>query len=191
MPGIAVFAGTFLLFAAGLLLALTGHAGPDPAKWLLHRSGLVALCLLLATIAVASLRRVAGIPSLLRWRRPLGLASFAAATLHVLVYVTVFQGLDVPAILDDVVKRPYILIGLACWLLLLPLALTSTRAARQRLGRRWHTLHRVVYVVAVFAIAHQGMAQKADLGLTFLFATMLVVLLVEKFRKPHHARGTR
>lgn len=191
MPGIAVFAGLFLLFAAGFLVALTGGAGPDPAKWLLHRSGLVALCLLLATIAVASFRRVTGIAALLRWRRPLGLASFAAATAHVLIYATVFQGLDVPAIVDDVAKRPYILIGLACWLLLLPLAFTSTRAARQRLGARWLDLHRVVYVVVALAIAHQGMAQKADLGLTFLFTALLVALLAEKFRKPHYARGAR
>lgn len=181
MPGFVVSAGVFLLFVAGLWLAASGRAGPDPAKWLLHQSGFVAVCLLLATIALASLRRALAQPWLLRWRRALGLAAFVVASAHVVVYVALYQALDPGAIIDDVVKRPYIMIGLACWLALLPLAITSTARARRAMGARWYRLHRLVYVAIALAIAHQGMAQKADLAVTLLFVALYCALLAEKF----------
>lgn len=182
MPGIAVSTGVFLLFAAGLWLAASGHAGPDPAKWLLHQSGFIALCLLLATIAAASLRRACRMPWLLRWRRALGIAAFVVASTHVVVYVALYQALDVAAIGDDVVKRPYIMVGLASWLLLLPLAATSTARMRRNMGAaRWYALHRLVYIVIALAIIHQGMAQKADLAVTLAFVALFAALLAEKF----------
>lgn len=193
MPGFVVSAGIFLLFAAGLWLAASGQAGPDPAKWLLHQSGLVALCLLLATISLASMRRAFSMPGLLRWRRALGISAFVVASAHVVVYVAFYQAFDITAITDDVVKRPYIMIGLACWLALLPLALTSTARARRAMGTRWYRLHRLVYFAIALVIAHQGMAQKADLAVTLFFVALFCALLAEKFllRRGARASSTR
>lgn len=181
MPGLAV---GFLVLALALLAGFriaTDAVGPDPAKWLLHQTGFWALIFLSATLAVSTLRRLIGKPLLVRWRRPFGIAGFAVATGHVLVYVTVFHGLELAPILDDIGKRPYIMIGMAAWLLLLPLAATSTQSARRRLGPHWTLLHRAVYVIVPLAILHQGMAQKADLGQTLIFSALAVCFLSERW----------
>lgn len=181
MAGPVVALGVFLLaLLAGWWIA-TDAAGPDPAKWLLHRSGLWALILLCATLAVSTLRRATGYALLMRWRRPLGLAAFALATTHLLVYLTVFHGMDVAAILDDLTKRLYIVIGVSAWLLLLPMALTSTRNARRKLGERWVTLHRAIYVILPLGVVHQGLAQKADLGQTLVFSAVVGCFLIERW----------
>lgn len=180
MPGLLI---SLLVLALGLSAGFaiaTDDVGPDPAKWLLHQTGFWALIFLSATLAVSTARRLLGKPVLARWRRPVGLAAFAVATGHVLVYVTVFHGLALAPILDDISKRPYIMIGMAGWLLLVPLALTSTRGARRRLGVRWTQLHRLVYVIVPLAILHQGMAQKADLGQTLIFSALAVCFLIER-----------
>lgn len=153
--------------------------GPDPAQWLLHKMGIAAIVTLLATLSISTLRRATHKPALLRWRRPIGLAAFALATLHVSLYL-LYQGFDPGPIIDDVLKRPYIMIGMTAWLLLLPLALTSTHKMQRRLGVRWVQLHRVIYLLIPLAVWHQGMAQKADLGQTLFFALLLAGLLLER-----------
>lgn len=180
-PGVLVAAAAALVAAAMFVQALSGHAGPDPAKWLLHRSGVLALALLLATLSVSTLRRWRQDAALLRWRRPLGLAAFAFVTLHLFVYAVLYESLSWPAISEDLSRRPYILVGAACFLLLLPMALTSTRAMLRRLGAvRWQRLHRAIYVAVPLAIVHQGMAQKADLGQTLLFSAIAGCFLIER-----------
>lgn len=181
MPGLVV---GVLVLALGALAAFrisSGEAGPDPAKWLLHQAGFWALVFLAATLAVSTLRRLLRMPALARWRRPIGLAAFAVASSHLVVYATVYQGLDFAAMADDIGKRWYIVIGMVAWLLLLPMALTSTRAARRRLGSRWTTLHRAIYVIVPLGIAHQGMAQKADLGQTIIFSALAGCFLIERW----------
>lgn len=186
MPGVVVSLGVILLaLLAGWWIAVDA-VGPDPAKWLLHRSGLWALILLVATLAVSTLRRATGYAPLMRWRRPVGLAAFALATTHLVVYLTVFHGLDVAAILDDITKRLYIVIGVAAWLLLLPMALTSTRSARRKLGNRWVALHRVIYVIVPLGVVHQGLAQKADLDQTIVFSAVIGCFLIERWLAVRH-----
>lgn len=186
MPGVVVSLGVILLaLLAGWWIAVDA-VGPDPAKWLLHRSGLWALILLVATLAVSTLRRATGYAPLMRWRRPVGLAAFALATTHLVVYLTVFHGLDVAAILDDITKRLYIVIGVAAWLLLLPMALTSTRSARRKLGNRWVSLHRVIYVIVPLGVVHQGLAQKADLDQTIVFSAVIGCFLIERWLAVRH-----
>ncbi|MFZ5722061.1 MAG: sulfite oxidase heme-binding subunit YedZ [Pseudomonadota bacterium] len=180
MPGLLV---TLVVLGLGGLAAFriaAGDAGPDPAKWLLHQTGFWALVFLVATLAVSTLRRLLRRPTLALWRRPVGLAAFAIATSHLLVYLTVFHGLDVAAILDDVTKRLYIMIGFAAWLLLLPMAFTSTRTARRRLGDRWVAIHRAIYLIVPLGVLHQGMAQKADLGQTLVFSALVACFLIER-----------
>ena len=179
-PGGVVSAAVFAVFGGLALVLLQGNSGPDPAKWLLHQTGFFALALLVATLAVSPLMRVLRKPLLVLWRRPLGLAGFLFASVHVLVYVSVYQGFALAEIIDDVVKRPYILFGLLSWLLLVPLAMTSTRAARRRMGQLWARLHRAVYVIVPLGILHQGMAQKADVGQTVLFAAFAGCFLIER-----------
>ncbi|HEY8386075.1 MAG TPA: protein-methionine-sulfoxide reductase heme-binding subunit MsrQ [Porticoccaceae bacterium] len=182
MPGLLVMSWLALLALWASWRIGSGNAGPDPAKWLLHESGFWALVLLCATLSISTLRRFSGRPALMRWRRPLGLAGFAVASAHLLVYLTVFHGLDWPAIVDDLTRRSYIIIGATAWLLLVPMALTSTRAARRRLGERWTRLHRVFYLLLPLAVLHQGLAQKADLGQTLVFSAVVACFLIERVR---------
>lgn len=180
MHGIAVLLAVFGLLAVAVFSVAAGHSGPDPAKWLLHQVGFFALVFLVATLAVSTLRRLLGKPVLVKWRRPIGLAAFAIATAHVLVYVTIYQGFALSPIIEDIGKRPYIMIGFLAWLLLLPLAFTSTTSARRRLGNTWTKLHRAIYVIVPLAILHQGMAQKADLAQTAVFFLLTGCFLIER-----------
>ncbi|HEY8483584.1 MAG TPA: protein-methionine-sulfoxide reductase heme-binding subunit MsrQ [Longimicrobiales bacterium] len=140
----------------GLLMldAVRGGLGANPIQEATHRTGRWALILLLATLAVTPVRRLTGWNELIRLRRPLGLFAFSYATLHFLVYIAIDQFFAFGDILADVAKRPYITAGFAAFVLLVPLAATSTRAAVRRLGRRWQALHRLVYVSAALGVLH-------------------------------------
>lgn len=179
-------AGKVVTTALGLLAAgavsriYQETAGPDPAKWLLHESGFWGLIFLLLTLAVSPASRIVRMPRWVSWRRPLGLAAFFVVTVHVLVYATAYQGFDWNRIVEEIGRRRYILLGLLAWVLLIPLAATSTRNARVRLGSAWKKLHRLVYVVLPITVAHQGMAQKADLSLTVIFSAILAVFFLER-----------
>lgn len=179
-PSVCVVVAVGIVCAVLAVLLVEGRGGPDPAKWLLHQCGFVALCALVASLAVTPLRRRLRAPSLAAWRRPVGLAAFFLVALHVVVYATVYQGFAWHPVLDDVVRRPYILLGALAFLLLVPMAMTSTRRMQRRLGRRWNTLHRAIYFVVPLAIVHQGMSQKADLGETLVFSAFAGCFLVER-----------
>lgn len=180
VPGLVVGLALLALAGTGLVLALTGRAGPDPAKWLLHESGSWALVLLVGGLGLSPLRRRAGVAAAVRWRRAVGLGAFALVLAHLLVYLGPYHALDAGAIADDLLRHPYILAGLVAALLLLPLAATSTRRAQRRLGRRWKRLHALVFLIAPLAVLHQGLAQKADLGETLLFCAFLGCFLFER-----------
>ena len=123
--------------------------GPDPVKKLEHFCGKTALNFLMLTLLVTPVRNLAGLPNLLRLRRMLGLFAFFYVVLHFSIYVVLDQELALRSILADVAKRPYITIGFAALLMLIPLAITSTNRMMRRLGRRWQKLHRLIYVIAV------------------------------------------
>jgi sulfoxide reductase heme-binding subunit YedZ len=119
-----------------------------------HALGLWALRFLLASLAVTPLRQLAGI-NLIRYRRALGLLAFYYVVLHLLTYLVLDQGLDPDAILADILKRLYITIGMACFAILVPLAVTSNNASVRRLGAKaWTNLHRIVYVTPLLAALH-------------------------------------
>jgi sulfoxide reductase heme-binding subunit YedZ len=172
-PG-AVRALSFLLcLAPALWLAaewLSGSLGVNPLNRLLHFTGRSALIMLTVTLAVTPVRRLSVFISqtaharygkrvsdwnwLIRLRRQFGLFTFFYACLHLCVYLAFDAGLDMKAVREDVVERPFIVLGLAAFALLVPLAATSNQAAIRRLGRRWRRLHTLTYVIAVLAIAH-------------------------------------
>ncbi|ASJ25133.1 sulfoxide reductase heme-binding subunit YedZ [Laribacter hongkongensis] len=148
----------------------------DPADYLTRQSGWWALALLLLTLLVRPLAHHLHWPALMRLRRQLGLWSFAWAVVHFAVYLLLSGG-EWPVIADDIRKSPYIVLGFAAFLLLLPLALTSTRAAMRRLGKNWQRLHRLVYAAAILAAWHFWWLTKSDLREPALFAGGLTLLL--------------
>src|SRR5690606_39668749 len=132
-----------------MTLAAFGHGpmnlGADPVRRLIHACGITALNLLLITLAVTPVRQITGWRHLLRLRRMLGLFAFFYALAHFTVYFTLDQWFDWRAVGEDIIKRPYITIGMLALLLLVPLAVTSTNGMMRRLGGRWATLHRLIY----------------------------------------------
>ena len=129
--------------------------GANPAETLIRANGDWALRWLCATLTITPARVLLGWPELLRYRRLLGLACFGYAVLHLLAYAIFDMGLDVGDIARDIAKRPFILVGFTTWLILLPLAATSSNRAVRWLGAaRWQTLHRLVYPAALLAILH-------------------------------------
>ena len=173
------------LVPAALLLrdALGGDLGSNPIETLTHRTGLSAITLLVITLAVTPATRVLRLPALVQVRRVLGLLAFFYAILHFLIYLadqTVFagQGLSLAAVGEDVAKRPYITVGFATFLLLVPLAVTSTKGWVKRLGSaRWRRLHQLVYVAAAGAVFHFLWLVKADTRLPALYGFIVVALL--------------
>ena len=151
--------------------------GANPVEELIHRLGWWGLAFLLITLAVTPLRRLSGRAWLLRFRRMLGLFAFFYVTLHFLAYAGIDQRFTLGYIVDDVVERPYITIGFLAFLLLLPLAATSTRGMMRRLGPRWKILHRSVYVIAVLGAWHFYWLVKADLLEPLVFGSILALLL--------------
>lgn len=155
----------------------SGGLGADPVAEIEHRLGLWALRFLMITLAVTPLRQLTGQPVLIRFRRLLGLYAFAYATLHFAAYLVLDLRGYWTQIFEEIAKRPYITVGFMAWLLLVPLAVTSTQSMMRRLGRRWGQLHRLVYVVGVLAVLHFWWLVKSDIREPALYAGILAVLL--------------
>jgi methionine sulfoxide reductase heme-binding subunit len=170
--------------------ALTGALTANPIEYITLQTGFWALVLLLATLAVTPLRRLSGRNELIRFRRLLGLFAFFYATLHFLTYILLDRYMEFDEIGADILRRPFITVGFAAFLLLLPLAVTSTRGWIRRLGRRWLQLHRLIYISAALAILHfyWKKSAKADVAEPLIFAAILVGLLVLRAGFLHAAR---
>ncbi len=151
--------------------------GANPIEAVTHRTGDWALRFLLITLAVTPLRRLTGWRWVMRFRRMLGLYAFFYATLHFSTWLVLDQFFDWAAILEDIVKRPYITVGFTAWLLLVPLAATSTRGMMRRLGSRWVRLHRLVYLIGVLGVLHFWWLVKADVLEPAIYAIVLSALL--------------
>ena len=151
--------------------------GADPVATIEHTLGLWALRFLLLTLAITPLRQLLKQPMLQRFRRMLGLYAFTYATLHFTAWLVLDMRGFWAVIAEDLVKRPYITVGFAAWLLLLPLAATSTVGWMRRLGRNWGRLHRLVYAIAVLAVLHFWWLVKSDIREPLLYASILAALL--------------
>jgi len=162
---------------------LGASLGADPVKKLEHECGKTALNFLLLTLAVSPVRALAGLPQLLRLRRMLGLFAFFYAALHFSIYLVLDLELNWRLLGADIAKRPYITIGFTALLLMLPLALTSTNGMMRRLGRRWQTLHRLVYVIAVLGVWHFYWQVKRDVREPLIYAGMLALLLGYRYAR--------
>ena len=156
--------------------AYGGNLTANPIEFITHATGDAAVMLLVITLVVTPLRRLTGWNELIQLRRMLGLFAFFYATLHLLTWAVVDKFFDVQTMVQDVFERPFITIGMATYLLLLPLAITSTKGMIRRLGRRWQQLHRLVYVAAITAVIHFWWGVKADIREPRLWALALSVL---------------
>ena len=172
--------------------AFTGRLGVNPVEDLLLTTGLWAFRLLLVTLAITPVRRLTGWNRVIQFRRMLGLFAFFYAIVHLSIYVVLDQGLALEFILADIAKRRFITAGMAAFLLMIPLALTSTKASIRRLGRRWQTLHRLVYFSALFASLHFIWKVKVIIGEPVYYAAVLGALLgfrlLWKLRPAHGVR---
>ena len=168
------------LIPLSLLLwdALSQQLGANPVEALLHSSGDWGLRLLLVTLAITPLRKLTGWGWLLRYRRMLGVYAFFYALLHVIVYLWLDRGLSWKEIGTDIVERPYIAIGFAAFLILLALAVTSTRGMMRRLGKHWSTLHQWVYVAGLFAVIHFLWLVKTDYREPGIYAAIFLILML-------------
>jgi len=181
---VAVFALATIPAVALGLDALRGQLGANPIEEITHRTGWWTLTLLLVTLAVTPLRRLTGWNGVVRFRRMLGLFAFFYAVLHLLTYVVLDLFFAFDVVLEDVMKRPYITVGFAAFLMLSSLALTSTRGWIRRLGKRWQRLHRLVYVAALAGVVHFYWLVKADTREPLLFGAALALLLGARLRRP-------
>jgi len=172
---------------------VAGTLGPDPVRAIEQQTGLYALQLLIAGLAVTPLRRFAGV-NLLKFRRAIGIMAFSYVALHLSTWLVLDMGLYLSQALGDVVKRPYITLGMAAFLMLVPLVATSNDRALRRLGAlRWRKLHRLTYPAAVLAAVHFVWLVKAWPLQPFLYLGAVVGLLAlrvkPKRRAPDAARG--
>ena len=174
-------------------LGVSGGLGANPIEFITRSTGTWTLVGLLVTLSVTPLRRLTGRADLVRFRRMLGLFAFFYACLHFVTYIWLDQFFDPAAIARDIVKRPFITVGFTAFVLLIPLAVTSTHAMMHRLGRRWQLLHRLIYPIAMLGVTHFLWLVKKDLTEPLIFGAVLALLLV--LRLPwgvsllHSARG--
>ncbi|MBI2379542.1 MAG: sulfoxide reductase heme-binding subunit YedZ [Gammaproteobacteria bacterium] len=159
---------------------MTASLGADPQKTLVHTTGAWALRFLLITLSITPLRRLSGWSWPQSLRRMVGLYAFFYACLHFLSYTSLYIGFDWQNLLEDLGERPYITLGFLAWLGLLPLALSSTKAAMRKLGRRWGRLHKLVYPIAILGCWHYWWQVKSDLNQPLLYSLILASLLLPR-----------
>jgi sulfoxide reductase heme-binding subunit YedZ len=166
-----------LYLAMGAFGVLGFSLGADPVKYMLHACGLWALRFLFITLCMTPLRVATHSVFWLRFRRMFGLFAFFYVVLHFTVYLVLDQAGKLGALWQDILKRPYITIGMLGLLMLIPLAVTSTAAMQRRLGRRWIKLHRLIYVIAILGVWHFWWQVKKDIREPLIYACILAVLL--------------
>ena len=155
----------------------TGGLGANPIEEITHFTGEWALRFLLITLSITPLRKITRRNALIRFRRMLGLFAFFYACLHFSTYLVLDQFFDWNEIVLDVAKRPYITVGFAAFVLLIPLAVTSTNKMAQRLGNYWRRLHSLIYPIAILVILHYLWLVKADILPPVIYGAILCILL--------------
>jgi methionine sulfoxide reductase heme-binding subunit len=180
----AVLTGSLVPIAAIIMRASANALGPDPIAQALNQFGMIALVFLIAALTCTPLKAIAGWTWPMRLRRMLGLLAFFYASLHVITYTVLDQGLDWHAIYDDILKRKFIFFGFSTFVVLIPLAATSTNSALRRLGYvHWKQLHRLAYLAPALAVLHFTWRVKRDIrepvGYGLVLAALLSVRLVD------------
>ncbi|MGH7467298.1 MAG: sulfite oxidase heme-binding subunit YedZ [Longimicrobiales bacterium] len=172
------------LTPAAILLwrALHDGLGANPIEKITHWTGRTSLTLLMITLAVTPLRRLTGYNPIIQTRRLIGLFAFFYAVLHFLTYVVLDLFFDFSMVAEDILKRPYITVGFTALVLLIPLAITSTKGWIRRMGRKWTVLHRLIYVSGALGVLHFYWKVKADTRLPLFYAGVYAVLMLARWR---------
>jgi methionine sulfoxide reductase heme-binding subunit len=174
---LAVFVACLFPFGQLLYYGFTDNLTANPIEYITRFTGSWALIILLASLSITPLRKITGWNDLIKFRRMLGLFAFFYVLLHFSTYVVLDHFFDFPAIVKDIIKRPYVTAGFTGFLLLIPLAITSTTAMIRRLGKRWQQLHRLVYIAAIAGIIHFYWLVKADIRRPVMYGSVLALLL--------------
>jgi len=177
-PGVSffkpiVFVLCLMPFALLVMNAVNNELGPNPVEEMIRTLGDWGIYFILIGLTVSPARKVFNLPWLIRYRRMIGLFAFFYVSMHFLAYIWFDQFFNVDEIVKDIIKRPFITIGFTCFLLLVPLALTSTNGMMKRLKKNWGRLHKMVYAVSMLALLHYFMMIKAD----YLVPSALLVIL--------------
>ena len=192
---IAIRLGVFLacLIPFGLTLygAVVGTLGPDPAETIMHVTGEWAARLLLLTLLVSPLRQFRPWRVILKLRRMLGLFAFFYGVVHLTSFAHFFLGWSGQILVEELVERPYITMGFAALVLMLPLAVTSTRGMQRRLGKNWRKLHQLVYLSSVLVCVHILWQIRSDAGEALVYTALFAVLLGWRVKRFLSERGQR
>ena len=189
----AIFVLSLIPFVRLFVLGFQNRLGANPIEFVTHSTGFWALTFICITLSVTPLRRLTGWQHLVRLRRMLGLFAFFYASAHLLTYVWFDQWFSLEEIAKDIWKRPFITVGFAAFVLLVPLAITSTNRMIRRLGRRWSQLHRLVYLIAMLGVVHFWWLKedKNDLSEPWLYAGIVSALLLFRLLYPAWQRTVR
>ena len=179
----------FLLLLGPFIALVTQIAnnslGPDPAEHLMHVTGEWVMRLMVLVLIATPLARN-GWSRLARYRRMLGLYVWFYATLHLLVFAQVYIGWSAEVLLEELTERPYVMVGFAAWLILVPLGITSAHTIRRRMGRHWKSLHKLTYAVAVLGWLHLLWLSRSDIGDAVVYGLIFAALLAYRIR---HAKA--
>jgi sulfoxide reductase heme-binding subunit YedZ len=178
---VLVFLACLAPFAALVNGVVSNSLGPDPADHLMHVTGEWVMRFLVLVLLATPLARY-GWPRLARYRRMLGLYVWFYATLHLLVFAQVFIGWSGVLLIDELVDRPYVLVGFLAWLILVPLGITSARAIRKKMGKHWRQLHRLTYIVVILGWLHLFWLSRSDVGNAALYGGIFGILLLYRIR---------
>ena len=167
---------------------LTGSLGVNPVEKLTRWTGMTSLVLLVVSLAVTPVRRLSGWNPVIKLRRPLGLFAFFYATVHFVIWFAFYNVFDFGYMWADIMERRFVTAGMAAFVVMLPLAATSTQWAIRKLKKRWGVLHRGAYVAGILGVIHYFWLVKADTRLPWVFAAVLIVLLAFRLPQLHRAR---
>lgn len=173
---VLVFLGCLVPFVALVNGVASNSLGPDPAEHLMHVTGEWVMRFLVLVLLATPLARL-GWSRLARYRRMLGLYVWFYATLHLLVFAQVFIGWSGEQLVEELVERPYVLVGFLAWLILVPLGISSAHAIRKKMGRQWKRLHKATYLVAVLGWLHLLWLSRSDVGDAAVYGIVFALLL--------------
>jgi sulfoxide reductase heme-binding subunit YedZ len=177
----AIFISSLTPLALLGWFALTDNLGANPIEVITHWTGDATIIFLLITLSVTPLRKISGWNDAVKFRRMLGLFAFFYACLHFTTYIWLDQFFDFRGMIKDIAKRPFITVGFTSFVLLIPLAVTSTAAMVRRLGKRWQKLHRAIYVIAAAGVIHYWWLVKKDIRWPLIYGGFLTALLGYRF----------
>jgi sulfoxide reductase heme-binding subunit YedZ len=178
----SIFFFSLIPFFLIIYKTIFNELGPEPVKEITHLTGEWTLLFIIFTLSMSPLKKITKLNIWISFRRMLGLFLFFYATLHMLTYVVIDYRLNFESISKDILTKKFIFVGFAAWVLLLPLALTSSKKALIYLKDKWKKLHRLIYVIAILGVTHFIWLVKKDLTEPLIYAVIILILLLFRFK---------